>query len=168
MREWPEKQIQPVRLHSQANIFGNPGKAYQHRERPLGNIFDDPSLADNRPEKPPANNRRISGVDSAQTENEDNATYLGALRLMLQFFYAGKSPEQIQAFFASRRKFFPLIFIQLLLGGDGGLTSIPGFNFSSMTISSILTPDSPSSLACGQLRMAPPTPHHSHTRNSNP
>lgn len=111
----------------------------------LADTFENLGLAD-PPEKSLVNNTEISTVDVSKP------TYLGALRLMTQLFNAGKSPEELQSLFASWNKFFPLIFVRLLVGGDGGLTPIRGFDFSAIAISPILT--APSRLP----RMAPQPP----------
>lgn len=102
------------------------------------------------PVKSLVNNTEISTIDVTKP------TYVGALRLMIQLFNAGKSPEELQALFASWNKFFPLIFVQLLVGGDGGLTSIPGFDFSAVAISPIL--NSGTSPPSRLPRMAPRPP----------
>lgn len=81
-------------------------------------------------------NKGAESTPSQCTENlsEESAYYLFALRSMFNLFNKGRSLRQIQNSFASRGKFFPVDFIGLVLGGEGGLTRNIGFYSSTRAL----------------------------------
>lgn len=135
MTDWVQEQIPPVSLETAT----------------LTNKFDLLTLADHL-KMSLANNTETFVFNIAEPKDENSVTYLGALRLMIYLSNAGHSPDQIYALFSYWKKFFPLVFIQLVLGEDGGLTSVSDLEFSAVGISPILNPTSPSP---GEQRMAP-------------
>ena len=48
---------------------------------------------------------------------------------MLKLHHGGMSSQKIKAFFAAQGRFVPLALVELVLGREGGLTAIPGFEF---------------------------------------
>lgn len=62
-----------------------------------------------------------NAADPAELRNEPSDAYMSGLRVMVRLFNAGKAAQEIYCLFMSGKKYFPLRFIEQILGSDGGL-----------------------------------------------